>query len=166
MMYVSLAKYIVVVLVLCGLVSTIHNSGRKVERAQCLQAQQEFSAQAEQLRRQAEAERIKEKRAYDENLMRIINDKQKAQADLNQRMHELATGGLWINASTTCSSDDRMPGKTENTRINDRAAGPDKIRLPRKVEGNLFAIGYDAAELVDKYNDLRELCLPLVNVVD
>lgn len=166
MIGISLAKYIVIVLVLCGLVFTIHSSGRKVERAQCQQEQQDFSARAEQLRRQAEVERIEEKRAYDENLMRLINDKQKAQADLNQRMHELATGGLWINASTTCSSGDRMPGKTENTRVDDRAAGPDKIRLPRKVEGNLLAIGYDAAELVDKYNDLRELCLPLVDVVD
>lgn len=163
--WVSLAKYVIFITVTSLVVYQVYDSGKQAERAKCLQLQKDFSDRAEELRQKQTARRIEEKRVYETNLMRLINEKQKLQADLNQRMHELTTGGLWIDAKA-CSSRDSLPGKTKNSSIDDRTAGPEKIRLPGKTERSLLAIGYDAAELVDKYNDLRELCLPLVEVVD
>lgn len=166
MTWLSLSKYLIVVLIASFLVYKIHDSGRQAERTHCLNEWNEFIAQSEQSRRNAEDARLKEKRANELNLMRVINENQKLQADLNRRHHELVTGGLWLDASKACAGRGSLPGKTQSASIADRTAGPDKIRLPAENEGRLLSIAYDAQELVGRYNDLRNICLPLVFVAD
>lgn len=161
--YMAYALVIVMLIVYAGFFG--YEKGRGIERAEWIEHNAEYEAAANAEKEKREAEIKKERTAYEENFMRVLNERERLQANLNQRMHELRTGGLWIKSSS-CPGSSPMPGKTKSASGNDSAIGPGKIRLPRETEQDVLAIGQDAAELVNKYNALRGICLPLVEVID
>lgn len=161
--YAAQAFVIVMLIAYAGFFG--YEKGRKIERVEWIEQNAKYQAAANAEKEKREAEIKKERVAYEENFMRVLNERQRLQADLNQRMHELRSGGLWIKSSS-CPGSGRVSGETESSGGDDRPSGQGKIRLPRETERGVLEIGQDAAELVNKYNTLRGICLPLVEVID
>lgn len=164
--YKYLAYAFVIAMVIGGAGFFGYEKGRKIERVEWMLERDKQEAKSATMKEAAEAEIKKEKAAYEANFMRVINERQRLQADYNQRMHELATGGLWVESSKTCTGKSGLSGKAEGASGNDSSAGQGKVRLPQETERGVLEIGQDAAELVNKYNTLRGICLPLVEVID
>lgn len=163
-------KYMAYVLVIVMLIAYAgffgYEKGREIERVEWLAERDKQEAKSAAMKEAAEAEIKKEKAAYEANFMRVINEKQRLQADLNKRMHELAASGLWVESSKTCTGKSGLSGKAEGASGNDSSSGQGKVRLPEETERGVLEIGQDAAELVNRYNTLRGICLPLVEVID
>jgi hypothetical protein len=166
MMDLSLIKYVVVTLLLCGLVFLIHSNGRKVESADWLKEQNEYQQQlakeiGDAIKRKSDMEN-----AITESLARTINERDQELKKLETDMAAMRASnrGLYISAKACRGSS--VSGKAESASKPDRTADTTgKIRLPGETEQNLYALAGDAQELVIRYDKLREACLPLVQVV-
>jgi hypothetical protein len=160
--YVSLIKYIVITLLLCGLVSLIHNNGRKVERNKWLKEQSDYQQQlakdfGEAMQRKAGIENTN-----NENVARVINEKdeslKKLEADIAAN-----SSGMYVYAKG-CGNKRTVPGKAEGASKPDSAT--DRIRLSDEDAENIQRDYLDAQRVVVQYETCRAALLPLVNVVE
>ena len=97
--------------------------------------------------------------------MGVINERNEQIASRDNRINQLVANGLRIS-SKNCASSNGMPAKAKDTSKHDSAVGSGEIQLSESTTRSLAQVTEDAMDLVDRYNNLREICLPLVEVVD
>lgn len=158
-------KYAAIAILTVMVLAYVYSAGKDSERAEWLGKEREFLTQQNAIK-EAAKKRIEENQAkYDEILMGVINERNKSIEERDNRIAELNNRGLYIS-SKNCTSSNRVPTKTKDTIQSDSPAGSTEIRLSDETTRSLAQVTEDAMDLVDRYNNLRELCLPLVEVVE
>ncbi|MFO1291113.1 MAG: hypothetical protein U1E82_10965 [Nitrosomonas sp.] len=92
----------------------------------------------------------------------MINEHEKERTDLDNHIAELSTQHMYINTKK-CTSSGGLSAKTESTSQLDSST--DRAELSEQDAKNIRHDYATAQQLVNQYNDLRALCLPLVEVV-
>lgn len=158
-------KYAVIAILTIMVLAYVYNAGKDSERAEWLDKEQKFLAQQNAIKQEND-KRIDEQQAkYDQILLGVINDHNEQIKNRDDRINQLVTNGLRIN-SKSCANSNRLSLKTKDTVQHDSPVGSSEIRLPDSTTRGLAEVTDDAMDLVNKYNNLRELCLPLVEVVE
>ena len=158
-------KIALAVILSIAVLAYVYSAGKDSERSEWLGKEREFLAQQNAIK-DAAKKRIEENQAkYDEILMGVINERNKSIEERDNRIAELNNRGLYIS-SKNCTGSNGVPTKTKDTGQPDSATGSGEIRLSNETTRSLAQVTEDAIDLVDRYNNLREICLPLVEVVE
>lgn len=97
----------------------------------------------------------------DKNLMGVINEREKAIADLEQRERTAANRGLFVS-SAACNGQNGMPGKTDSASV--VVSGSGRVRLSGEDESHVRIDYGDAQRVVIQYNACRKKLKSLVTV--
>jgi len=142
----------------------IHENGRKVERAEWLERDNErIAAQSIELREAMERVAAQNRQNLNRT-MEVINEREQALAKLenDMRIQRVANRGLWGDAKACRDSTAlQMSGQTDGA---SKPGGTGQIRLPGDVERRIQEIGQLAQETVIKHNACAEQLKSLVNV--
>lgn len=160
---ISLAKYLVITLILCAIVYVIHNNGRKVERAEWLQKEIEEKARLQVGINQIINHVRTEEHARHENTILALNERDKQIEDYDRNYNALlATNDrLRFKASgATCSKP--LPRESKSASVSD---GEITIELPREIESGIRAIGRDIERELINCNTLRDIVSPVIEVM-
>ena len=158
-------KIVVVVIMAIYVMAYVYNAGKQSERSEWLDKEQEFLAQQSAIKEEND-KRIKENQEkYDQILLGVINDRNDQIEERDNRINQLINNGLRIN-SKNCTGSNGVSAKAKDTSQPDSTIGSGEIRLSDETTRSLAQVTEDAMDLVDRYNNLREICLPLVEVVE
>ena len=156
-------KYALIAILTVSVLAYVYSAGKHSERSEWLEQEQEFLAKQSAIKEEND-KRIKENREnYDRILLGVISNHEKEQKNLNDRIAELSNKRLYITAAKN-SGCDRVPTETKSTGEFD--SPPDRIELSRKDGENIRNDYGTAQRLVEQYENLRAVCLPLVEVVE
>ena len=159
-MYLTLIKSFLIALAVMVLA---YGAGKDSERSEWLGKEREFLAQQNAIKEE-NSKRIKEYQdKYDQILMEAFNNYEQERKNLNNRISELSNQRMYITASKSTSCN-RLPAKTKDSIGVD--SSPDRIELSREDGKNIRNDYGTAQKLVEQYKALRNICLPLVEVVD
>lgn len=156
-------KIVVVVIMAISVMAYVYSAGKDSERAEWLGKEREFLTRQNAIKDDAK-KRIEENQAkYDEILMGAFNNYEQERKNLNNRIDELSNKRMYITASKNTSCN-RLPAKTKDSIGVD--SSPNRIELSDE-DGKNIRDDYGAAQkLVMQYERLREVCLPLVEVIE
>lgn len=158
-------KYAAIAILTVMVLAYVYNAGKHSERAEWLEQEQEFLSKQRAIKEEND-KRIRENRdKYNQILLGVINDRNEQVAERDNRINQLVTNGLRIS-SKNCTGSNGVPTKAKDTGKPDSAAGSGEIQLSESTTRSLAQVTEDAMDLVDRYNNLREICLPLVEVVE
>lgn len=158
-------KYAAIAILTVMVLAYVYSAGKDSERSEWLDKEAKFLTQQNAIKEE-NSKRIEEQQAkYDQILLGVINDRNDQIEERDNRINQLVNNGLRIN-SKNCTSSSRVPTKTKDTIQPDSSAGSAEIRLSEETTRSLAQVTEDAMDLVDRYNNLRELCLPLAEVVE
>lgn len=156
-------KIALAVILSIAVLAYVYSAGKDSERAEWLDKEQEFLAQQSAIKEE-NSKRIKEYQdKYDQILMEAFNNYEQERKNLNNRISELSNQRMYITAakSTSCN---RVPAKTKDSSGVDSA--PNRVELSDEDGKNIRNDYGTAQELVEQYKALRNICLPLVEVVE
>lgn len=158
-------KYVAIAILTVMVLAYVYNAGKQSERSEWLDMEQKFLAKQNAIKEEND-KRIKENQEkYDQILLGVINDRNEQISERDNRINQLVANGLRIS-SKNCTGSNGVSAKTKDTGQHDSPAGSAEIRLSDETTRGLAQVTEDAMDLVDRYNNLRELCLPLVEVVE
>ena len=156
-------KIALAVILSIAVLAYVYSAGKRSERSEWLDKEQEFLAQQSAIKEE-NSKRIKEYQdKYDQILMEAFNNYEQERKNLNNRISELSNQRMYITASKNTSCN-RLPTKTEDSSGVD--SSPNRIELSAEDGKNIRNDYGTAQELVEQYKALRNICLPLVEVVD
>lgn len=156
-------KIALAVILSIAVLAYVYSAGKRSERSEWLEQEQEFLAKQNAIKEE-NSKRIEEQQAkYDQILLGVISKHEKEQKKLNDRIAELSNKRLYITAAKN-SRCDRVPTETKGTGEPDSPA--DRVELSRKDGENVRNDYGTAQRLVEQYENLRAVCLPLVEVVE
>ncbi len=158
-------KYAAIAILTVMVLAYVYSAGKDSERAEWLDKEQEFLAKQNAIKEENDKRIRENQEKYDQILLGVINDRNEQVAERDNRINQLINNGLRIN-SKNCTGINRVPAKTKDTGKHDSPAGSAEIRLSDETTRSLAQVTEDAMDLVDRYNNLREICLPLVEVVE
>lgn len=158
-------KIALAVILSIAVLAYVYSAGKDSERAEWLDKEQEFLAQQSAIKEENDKRIRENQEKYDQILLGVINDRNDQIEERDNRINQLINNGLRIN-SKNCTSSNRVPAKAKDTIQSDSPAGSTEIRLSDETTRSLAQVTEDAMDLVDRYNNLREICLPLVEVVE
>lgn len=144
---------------------SIYNDGRLAERAEWEAKDAKRSDELAKAIADATKAMVAERESQTTALTEALENEIRAKERLNNDLVTLrnTNHGLWIDAKN-CA--DRSAGATEETQgTGIGGGGAERIRLPEKVEYDLWELAADAQRVVIQYETLRQTCLPLVEVV-
>ena len=156
-------KYAIVIILAVSVLAYVYDAGKRSERSEWLDKESEFLARQNAIKEE-NSKRIKEYQAkYDEILMGAFNNYEQERKNLNNRIDELSNKRMYITAAKD-SGCNRLPAKAKDTGGIDSAT--DRIELSG-ADGENVRNDYGTAQrLVLQYEELRAICLPLVDVVE
>lgn len=158
-------KIALAVILSIAVLAYVYSAGKHSERAEWLEQEQSFLAKQHAIEEEND-KRIKENREkYDQILLGVINDRNEQVAERDNRINQLVANGLRIS-SKNCTGSNGVSAKAKDTSQPDSTIGSGEIQLSESTTRGLAQVTEDAMDLVDRYNNLRELCLPLVEVVE
>lgn len=158
-------KYVAIAILTVMVLAYVYNAGKQSERSEWLDMEQKFLAKQNAIKEEND-KRIKENQEkYDQILLGVINDRNEQISERDNRINQLVANGLRIS-SKNCTGSNGVSAKAKDTSQPDSTIGSTEIRLSDETTRSLAQVTEDAMDLVDRYNNLREICLPLVEVVE
>lgn len=158
-------KYAAIAILTVMVLAYVYNAGKQSERSEWLDLEQKFLAKQNAIKEEND-KRIKENQEkYDQILLGVINDRNEQISERDNRINQLVANGLRIS-SKNCTGSNGVSAKAKDTSQPDSTIGSGEIQLSESTTRGLAQVTEDAMDLVDRYNNLRELCLPLVEVVE
>lgn len=158
-------KYAAIAILTIMVLAYVYSVGKDSERAEWLDREVKFISQQNAIKEE-NSKRIEEQQAkYDQILLGVINDRNNQIEERDNRINQLVSNGLRIN-SKNCTGSNGVSTKAKDSSGHDSPTGSTEIRLSDETTRSLAQVTEDAMDLVDRYNNLRELCLPLVEVVE
>ena len=155
-------KYAAIAILTVMVLAYVYSAGKDSERSEWLSKEREFLTQQNAIK-EAAKKRIEENQAkYDEILMGAFNNYEQERKNLNNRIDELSNQRMYITAAKSTSRN-RVSSKAKDSSSVDSAA--DRVELSGQDGKNIRDDYGTAQELVMQYERLREVCLPLVEVV-
>ncbi len=155
-------KYAVMAILTVMVLAYVYSAGKHSERAEWLSKEAKFLTQQNEIKEAAE-KRVEEQQAkYNEILMGVINEHNKEKTELDNRIAVLSNQRMFINTKK-CTGSGGVSAKTESSGQPDSSS--DRTELSAEDAENIRNDYATAQQLVNQYNDLRALCLPLVEVV-
>ena len=157
-------KIALAVILSIAVLAYVYSAGKDSERAEWLGKEREFLAKQSAIKEENDKRIRENQEKYDQILLGVINDRNEQVAERDNRINQLVANGLRIN-SKNCTGSNGVPTKTKDTGQPDSPSGSAEIRLSDETTRSLAQVTEDAMDIVDRYNNLRELCLTLVEVV-
>ena len=158
-------KIAIAIILAVSVFAYVYSAGKDSERAEWLDKEREFISRQNEIKEE-NSKRIKERQAeYDKILLGVINDRNEQVAERDNRINQLVANGLRIS-SKNCTGSNGVSAKAKDTSQPDSTIGSGEIQLSESTTRGLAQVTEDAMDLVDRYNNLRELCLPLVEVIE
>lgn len=158
-------KIAIAIILAVSVFAYVYSAGKDSERAEWLDKEREFISRQNEIKEE-NSKRIKERQAeYDKILLGVINDRNEQVAERDNRINQLVANGLRIS-SKNCTGSNGVSAKAKDTSQPDSTIGSGEIQLSESTTRGLAQVTKDAMDLVDRYNNLRELCLPLVEVIE
>ncbi len=158
-------KIAVAIILAVSVLAYVYSAGKDSERAEWLEQEQSFLAKQHAIKEEND-KRIKENQEkYDQILLGVINDRNEQISERDNRINQLVANGLRIS-SKNCTGSNGVSTKAKDTGQLDSSTGSGEIQLSESTTRSLAQVTEDAMDLVDRYNNLREICLPLVEVVE
>lgn len=158
-------KIAIAIILAVSVFAYVYSAGKDSERAEWLDKEREFISRQNEIKEE-NSKRIKERQAeYDKILLGVINDRNNQIEERDNRINQLVANGLRIS-SKNCTGSNGVSAKAKDTSQPDSTIGSGEIQLSESTTRGLAQVTEDAMDLVDRYNNLRELCLPLVEVVE
>lgn len=156
-------KYAIVIILAVSVLAYVYDAGKRSERSEWLDKESEFLARQNAIKEE-NSNRIKEYQAkYDEILMGAFNNYEQERKNLNNRIDELSNKRMYVTAAKN-SGCNGLSAKAKDTGGIDSA--PSRIELSG-ADGKNVRNDYGTAQrLVLQYEELRAICLPLVDVVE
>ena len=156
-------KYALIAILTVSVLAYVYGAGKRSERSEWLEQEQEFLAKQSAIKEEND-KRIKENREkYDQILLGVISNYEKEQKELNDRIAELSNKRMYITAAKS-SGCNGVPTETQSTGEPDSPA--DRVELSGKNAEDIRNDYGTAQRLVEQYENLRAVCLPLVEVVE
>ena len=158
-------KIAIAIILAVSVFAYVYSAGKDSERAEWLDKEREFISRQNEIKEE-NSKRIKERQAeYDKILLGVINDRNNQIEERDNRINQLVANGLRIS-SKNCTGSNGVSAKAKDTSQPDSTIGSGEIQLSESTTRGLDQVTEDAMDLVDRYNNLRELCLPLVEVIE
>lgn len=158
-------KIAIAIILAVSVFAYVYSAGKDSERAEWLDKEREFISRQNEIKEE-NSKRIKERQAeYDKILLGVINDRNNQIEERDNRINQLVANGLRIS-SKNCTGSNGVSAKAKDTSQPDSTIGSGEIQLSESTTRGLAQVTEDAMDLVDRYNNLRELCLPLVEVIE
>lgn len=156
-------KYTIVIILAVSVLAYVYDAGKRSERSEWLDKESEFLARQNAIKEE-NSKRIKEYQAkYDEIMMGAFNNYEQERKNLNNRISELSNQRMYITASKD-SGCNRLPAKTKDSSGIDSSAG--RVELSDEDGKNIRDDYGTAQRLVMQYEALRNICLPLIEVIE
>lgn len=156
-------KYAIVIILAVSVLAYVYAAGKDSERAEWLDKEREFLTRQSAIKEE-NSKRIKEYQAkYDEILMGAFNNYEQERKNLNNRIDELNNKRMYVTAAKD-SGCNRLPAKTKDSSGVDSSSN--RVELSRENAENIRDDYGTAQRLVLQYEELRAICLPLVDVVE
>ena len=156
-------KYAIVIILAVSVLAYVYGAGKDSERAEWLDKEREFLAKQNAIKEE-NYKRIKEYQdKYDQILMEAFNNYEQERKNLNNRIDELNNKRMYVTAAKN-SGCNRLPAKTKDSGGVD--SPPNRIELSDEDGKNIRNDYGTAQRLVLQYEELRAICLPLVDVVE
>lgn len=158
-------KIALAVILSIAVLAYVYSAGKDSERAEWLGKEREFLAKQSAIKEENDKRIRENQEKYDQILLGVINDRNEQVAERDNRINQLVANGLRIS-SKNCTGSNRVSAKAKDSIEHDSPAGSAEIRLSDETTRSIAQVTEDAMDLVDRYNNLREICLPLVEVVE
>ncbi len=143
-----------------------YNTGKTAKDHEWQVKENDWLVNTAKLQESHEAEIKSERDKNTENLMRVINEKQQAQAKLDNAMHQLAIGGMFISTEEGACRDAVSREAESASKSSNAANASRKVRIHGKSEQDIREMIRDAQELANRHKELRAVCLPLLDIVE
>lgn len=140
----------------------VYNTGKESERSVWQEKEAKFLVKQEAIKKLHLEAIERQQNEYEKILLGVINEHEKERTDLDNRIAELSTQRMYINTKK-CTGSVGLSTKTESASQLDSAT--DRTELSESDAEDIRDDYATAQQLVNQYNDLRALCLPLVEVV-
>lgn len=140
----------------------VYNAGKESERSEWLKKESVFMAKQEAIKKQHLEAIERQQNEYEKILLGVINEHEKERTDLDNRLTELSAQRMFVNTKK-CAGSSGLSAKTESAIQSNSTT--DRAELSGQDAENVRNDYATAQQLVNQYNDLRALCLPLVEVV-
>lgn len=158
-------KYAAIAILTVMVLAYVYSAGKRSERSEWLDMEQKFLAKQSAIKEENDKRIRESQEKYDQILLGVINDRNEQVAERDNRINQLVANGLRIS-SKNCTGSNGVSTKAKDTVQPDSAIGSGEIQLSESTTRGLAQVTEDAMDLVDRYNNLREICLPLVEVVE
>ena len=158
-------KIALAVILSIAVLAYVYSAGKDSERAEWLGKEREFLAKQSAIKEENDKRIRENQEKYDQILLGVINDRNDQIEERDNRINQLINNGLRIN-SKNCTGSNGVSAKAKDTSQPDSTIGSGEIQLSESTTRGLAQVTEDAMDLVDRYNNLREICLPLVEVVE
>ena len=158
-------KYTIVIILAVSVLAYVYDAGKRSERSEWLGKEREFLTRQNAIKEENDKRIRENQEKYDQILLGVINDRNDQIEERDNRINQLINNGLRIN-SKNCTGSNGVSAKAKDTSQPDSTIGSGEIQLSESTTRGLAQVTEDAMDLVDRYNNLRELCLPLVEVVE
>lgn len=165
MAYLGLIKYVVIALVIGGIIWAIHQNGRAVERGECVARE---NTQLLEARERLEEANKRNAALASRNLQ--LNDEITKHAAENLGKVVMADAalrrdpvGLQISAQV-CRDTVSVPGTSAGTGIDHRDGRSDGIRLPARVETDLYDFAFKANRTRIKRDECQAFAIGLAKM--
>ena len=158
-------KIAVAIILAVSVLAYVYNAGKHSERSEWLDMEQKFLAKQSAIKEENDKRIRESQEKYDQILLGVINDRNEQVAERDNRINQLVANGLRIS-SKNCTGSNGVSTKAKDTVQPDSAIGSGEIQPSESTTRGLAQVTEDAMDLVDRYNNLREICLPLVEVVE
>lgn len=156
---------IIIGILIAGIIGAVWLHGYKHGKAQAegVFAANEMQIQKEnaKLLKQVNDDNAKAIESYQKSFAEAIQYRDNELADLRHNLNR--SERLYITAKSRQCDGSAVPTKTESAGQPDRAG---RVELSTDDAGALWGIAEQAQSVVIKYNALRNICLPLVEVIN
>ena len=139
----------------------VYNAGKESERSVWQEKESKFLAKQEAIKKLHLEAIERQQNEYEKILLGVINEYEKERTDLDNRIAELSTQRMYVNTKK-CTGSGGVSTKTKD--IGQLDSTTDRTELFESDAENIRNDYATAQQLVNQYNDLRALCLPLVEV--
>lgn len=154
-------KYAAIAILTVMVLAYVYNAGKESERSVWQEKESKFLAKQEAIKKLHLEAIERQQNEYEKILLGVINEYEKERTDLDNRIAELSTQRMYVNTKK-CTSSGGLSTKTESPGQPDSSS--DRTELSAEDAENIRDDYATAQQLVNQYNDLRALCLPLVEV--
>ncbi len=154
-LYFAIAKYALIISVIVGaawwVYDAIYDRGWNDREQEAILEAAKSQEALDVAKKKIEAMRVESQT----KLLKTINERNKREAELNNRINDLNDQRLYVSAKNKGCDNDGMPGTHEDTGVN--SGGTGRVELSQTAARNIRRDYINGQQVVNQYLALKEL---------